>query len=658
MPVGLAIALPGTAAVAAPAVDVALSSVVMPATVRPGQDATLTVTARNDTTAAASGVRVAVPLPGKLAVVRATPSRGTVERTLWSVGELPARSAATLTLVLRGTGDATVTTVASLVGSSPPDTAAGNDVASSTLRVGGRTADLAVTTVATAPSGAEANYRITVTNRGPDPASGVVLREVGPAAVVAATPSHGSYDPIGRVWTIGDVPLGAAPVLMVRAVEANLRSAVLSADTADPVTADNAVAAVAAAPGTAARLAVAATAGAASVGLGQTVAVTVEARNAGPVAADGVVVTTTLPPGLDAVSSSGPGGYDLATGVWEVGGLAPGATVTRQVVARATRPGQHLAAATLTAADPPDGAAADNVATAPVEVTGAADLALTRTVTRHRDGSATYETTVTNKGPGTATDVEVVDPAVAGAVLSSATSLGTTAGLPAAGGAAAVRWRVGTLTPDVAATWRLTLRAPARPGAVVVTQTGSDDPAPADNAVPVARVLTGANLAVSREVNNTTPTFGQEVEFTVTVTNAGPEPARGVTVTDPTDGGLAFVAARPGQGTYDGEEGRWAVGDLAAGAEATLTLRARVARGGEIPTRSTISAAAPADPSTADNTADLLLTATDRVAGAAPVVRAGIELPFTDLRVTIAEALIAGALLIAGGFALLLHLRR
>jgi len=40
--------------------------------------------------------------------------------------------------------------------------------------------------------------------------------------------------------------------------------------------------------------------------------------------------------------------------------------------------------------------------------------------------------------------------------------------------------------------------------------------------------------------------------------------------------GLTFVTATPGQGSYDPATGAWAVGTVAAGASATLTIQARV----------------------------------------------------------------------------------
>ncbi|MFI9328913.1 hypothetical protein ACIGZJ_15355 [Kitasatospora sp. NPDC052868] len=88
-------------------------------------------------------------------------------------------------------------------------------------------------------------------------------------------------------------------------------------------------------------------------------------------------------------------------------------------------------------------------------------------------------------------------------------------------------------------------------------------------------VLPAADLSVTKSADATTVTVGQTVTYRVTVHNAGPNTATGVTVTDTLPAGLPFVSAVPGTGTYNPATGRWSVGTLAAGAYATLTLQAK-----------------------------------------------------------------------------------
>ena len=64
--------------------------------------------------------------------------------------------------------------------------------------------------------------------------------------------------------------------------------------------------------------------------------------------------------------------------------------------------------------------------------------------------------------------------------------------------------------------------------------------------------------------------------FHLTVSNAGPDAASGVVVTDLLPPGTTYVSDTPSQGTYDHTTGQWTVGSLAYGATATLDITATV----------------------------------------------------------------------------------
>src|SRR5262249_45650729 len=65
----------------------------------------------------------------------------------------------------------------------------------------------------------------------------------------------------------------------------------------------------------------------------------------------------------------------------------------------------------------------------------------------------------------------------------------------------------------------------------------------------------GADLAVTKTVSNSTPTVGDTIIYTVTVTNGGPANATGVALTDLLPAGLTFISATPSQGTYNSSTG-------------------------------------------------------------------------------------------------------
>jgi len=130
----------------------------------------------------------------------------------------------------------------------------------------------------------------------------------------------------------------------------------------------------------------------------------------------------------------------------------------------------------------------------------------------------------------------------------------------------------------------------------------------------------GADLAITKTVNNPTPNVGANVVFTVTVTNHGPSGATGVTVNDQLPSGYAYVSHTASQGTYTSGTGVWAVGSLANGASATLTLTATVQASGNYTNTASVTAAT-ADPNPANNSASASTT---------PVAQADVSVVKSD----------------------------
>src|SRR5262249_38289044 len=120
--------------------------------------------------------------------------------------------------------------------------------------------------------------------------------------------------------------------------------------------------------------------------------------------------------------------------------------------------------------------------------------------------------------------------------------------------------------------------------------TGNDSATASINGLPSADV--GVNLTA----DNAAPNLGDPVVFTVSASNAGPQNATGVAITDLLPAALTFVSATPSQGSYDATTGVWSVGAIAQGASAKLAITATVVGVGSI----TDSASR-----TAENEADL-----------------------------------------------------
>ncbi len=85
-----------------------------------------------------------------------------------------------------------------------------------------------------------------------------------------------------------------------------------------------------------------------------------------------------------------------------------------------------------------------------------------------------------------------------------------------------------------------------------------------------------ADLSVVHTVNENNPALGQNVTFTVTLTNDGPDQATNVEVSEFLPLDLIFVRSTVSQGSYDDLDGIWSVGALTPNATAVLTVTATV----------------------------------------------------------------------------------
>ena len=81
-----------------------------------------------------------------------------------------------------------------------------------------------------------------------------------------------------------------------------------------------------------------------------------------------------------------------------------------------------------------------------------------------------------------------------------------------------------------------------------------------------------ADLMIQKWADNTTPKCGDNITFTIRVTNNGPNTAKSVVATDLLPSGLVYVSNSASQGTYSNTTGLWTIGDLTNGAIVTLTI--------------------------------------------------------------------------------------
>ncbi|SHL35009.1 Ig-like domain-containing protein [Flavobacterium johnsoniae] len=113
-------------------------------------------------------------------------------------------------------------------------------------------------------------------------------------------------------------------------------------------------------------------------------------------------------------------------------------------------------------------------------------------------------------------------------------------------------------------------------------------------------VLCPADLQISKTADNSNPSVGNNVVFTITAKNNGPYKATGVTINDALPSGYTFVSAVPSTGTWSAPN--WTVGSLTNGSSATLAVTATVKATGSYANTASISGNNP-DSTTGNNSA-------------------------------------------------------
>jgi uncharacterized repeat protein (TIGR01451 family) len=337
--------------------DLSLTKDVNNATPNVGTDITFTVKVSNAGPNAATGVVVKDQLPAGYTYVSNSPSKGTYNSTtgVWTVGTIASGADATLQIVATvktsGPYDNTAEVTASNQkdpDSTPNNNNATEDDQATNTPVPVQIADLSLAkgvNVADPPLNSNFIYTLTLTNSGPSDATNIEVTDNLPVEVtfVAATPSQGTYDDTTGIWTVGAVANGSQATLQIEvtlnvAGQVTNSAEVSKVDQTDPDstpgnTTDDDHATVTTPQGIA-DLRMAKSVSNPTPNVGDTITFTLSLTNNGPNDATTVKAQDHLLAGYTYVSSSGSQGtYDSVTGVWDVGTVVNGATVTMDIVA-------------------------------------------------------------------------------------------------------------------------------------------------------------------------------------------------------------------------------------------------------------------------------------------------------------------------------------
>jgi uncharacterized repeat protein (TIGR01451 family) len=139
---------------------------------------------------------------------------------------------------------------------------------------------------------------------------------------------------------------------------------------------------------------------------------------------------------------------------------------------------------------------------------------------------------------------------------------------------------------------------------VTITAT-TPDSNPVNNNDDEPTGIQQSDLSLDKTVNNPNPNIGEVVTFTVTMSNAGPDDATGVTVSDPVPTGYSSITNISNGGTLVGSTITWNNLTIVTGSSLTLTFRAIVEATGVYTNEAQVTGVDQYDPdSTANNGVD------------------------------------------------------
>ncbi|MGF1426802.1 LPXTG cell wall anchor domain-containing protein [Kitasatospora sp. LaBMicrA B282] len=623
-----------------PQANLTVSKVLLTDPVVPGQQIQWRVTVTNNGPSRARNVVVTDPVPtGVTAATMKSDADGTACPITAGTAtcpalDIPVGSSASWTLSgsLDPNATTTPTNTATVTGGPDPSASVRTAVASPTSSPQPQASLTVTKTLLTDPviPGRQIQWRVIVFNAGPSRARNVVVADTVPAGV--SNPSMTAQDGTVCPITAGiatcpavEIPAGRnASWTLTGTLDPNATTTPTNSVTVtggpDPSASAGrtAVATPTNSPAPQANLTVAKVLLTNPVVPGQQIQWQVNVTNNGPSRARNVIVTDTIPAGVNSPTMTAADGTSCpitgttatcptveipagSTATWTVSGtLDPNATST------------PTNTVTVTGGPDPSASARTAVATPTSSPTPQASLTVAKVLLTNPvipGQQIQWQVNVTNNGPSRARNVIVTDTIPAGVTNPTMTAAdGTTC--PITNGIATcptieipagqtLTWTVtGTLGPNATTTPTNT-----------VTVTGGPDPSASAHtavATPTSSPIPQAGLTVTKTLLTNPVVPGQQIQWRVTVTNNGPSRARNVVVTDTIPGGVTNPTMTAADGTAcpiaNGTATCPAV-EIPAGSAATWTVSGTLDPNATTTPTNNVTVTGGPDPSTTAHTA-------------------------------------------------------
>ena len=293
---------------------------------------------------------------------------------------------------------------------------------------------------------------------------------------------------------------------------------------------------------------------------------TITVTNNGDGDATGATVVDTLPAGLTYVSSDPAGAASGSTVTWNVGELAPDDSATVTLTVRGTAGGAKVNVATASSGGnsfQPEARATTTILVPDITVEKAGRPAM------FVGNQVTYTLTASNSGDAALTGVTITDTIPTGMSYVTSSPAGTVSE-----DGAQVSWSVGNLAVDAETSVTVTLRGD-QVGTVTNTAGASATEGVSASDTLEIRILPAPGATIQITDSFDPVSEGEEVDFTVNVSNQGRSPMTGVRIVVPIPAEMTFVSTSDTQATLGGD-GRTVTflldGSLATGESFSFTI--------------------------------------------------------------------------------------
>ena len=294
-------------------------------------------------------------------------------------------------------------------------------------------------------------------------------------------------------------------------------------------------------------------------------------RNNGPDAATGVVLSDVLPVGLVYQSySASVGSY--ANGVWDIGNLANGKTVTLTIISKVGSTGSINNIVNVSGNEY-DINKTNNVNNKIIDVPKACDLQIIKSV---NDSTPNYHKLVkwtiivNNNGPDNATGVLVEDILPQDLVIISSNA-NYTNGKWFIGKLNAFSSKILEITTLINKTGLLINNANISGNEYDFNKSNNYDDSSID-------VLPSSDLEIQKIVGNKNPLYNDTVKWIIIVKNNGPDKATGVKVNETLADSFELINSKLSKGLYI--NGIWTIGDLNVGEKVYMELITKIVKTG------------------------------------------------------------------------------